>query len=278
MEWGSWNPSTDCNGLCNAGVCISTGCTENWQCSSWGSCSNDNQTRTCTDLNNCGTTIQKPAIFKSCGCEERWQCNWDICKNGYSNPVCTDLNNCGSENNKPQPIKCSNGTLCYLNCSEWSNCNVDYSLEELVMGKYDFNGIKERLCGDGCSVSFNEKQECNMFAAIRAKKVNWCYEDYVEIYDASTDELVSRVKQSTIGNNSKLNIGFMASTKKGYCSYCYDKLQNYDEQGIDCGGSCKECLEIPLDNFDYILWLTIGLWLILIILLLLLSRYYLIKK
>lgn len=29
-----------------------------------------------------------------------------------------------------------------------------------------------------------------------------------------------------------------------YCPWCYDGVKDYDEEGIDCGGSCKECFEI----------------------------------
>jgi len=41
-------------------------CTPNWQCGSWGACSNGQQTRTCTDSNNCGVTTNKPQVAQSC--------------------------------------------------------------------------------------------------------------------------------------------------------------------------------------------------------------------
>ena len=41
-------------------------CSENWQCSEWSSCEDGTQTRTCTDLNDCGTTSNKPAIEQEC--------------------------------------------------------------------------------------------------------------------------------------------------------------------------------------------------------------------
>lgn len=43
-----------------------TTCTENWDCSVWSVCMSNQQTRTCTDLNSCGTTSLKPAITQSC--------------------------------------------------------------------------------------------------------------------------------------------------------------------------------------------------------------------
>ena len=41
-------------------------CVENWSCTEWSECINGTQTRTCTDLNNCGTTINKPPEVQSC--------------------------------------------------------------------------------------------------------------------------------------------------------------------------------------------------------------------
>jgi len=41
-------------------------CQENWQCIEFSECVNGSQTRTCSDLNDCGTTAQKPALTQSC--------------------------------------------------------------------------------------------------------------------------------------------------------------------------------------------------------------------
>jgi len=45
---------------------INPGCTESWTCEDWSVCSGNVQTRTCTDSNNCETTISKPALSQSC--------------------------------------------------------------------------------------------------------------------------------------------------------------------------------------------------------------------
>jgi len=42
-------------------------CTPNWQCGSYEACSpSGTQTRTCNDLNNCGTSLGKPQTSQSC--------------------------------------------------------------------------------------------------------------------------------------------------------------------------------------------------------------------
>ncbi len=42
-------------------------CIENWHCYDWADCINNVQRRACTDLNGCGTTVNKPN--ESQGCE-----------------------------------------------------------------------------------------------------------------------------------------------------------------------------------------------------------------
>jgi len=59
------NPSNTIEGLFIAWQNI-TPCVEDWECSSWSSCSGDTETRICTDLNSCGTTIDKPDETRGC--------------------------------------------------------------------------------------------------------------------------------------------------------------------------------------------------------------------
>jgi len=41
-------------------------CVEDWTCTAWSVCVNNTQTRTCTDENNCGTTVNKPLEEQTC--------------------------------------------------------------------------------------------------------------------------------------------------------------------------------------------------------------------
>ncbi len=52
-------------GLKHSGVKEGT-CSESWSCTDWSACSDGIQTRTCTDLNSCGTANSKPAESQSC--------------------------------------------------------------------------------------------------------------------------------------------------------------------------------------------------------------------
>jgi len=62
-ECDEQTPGTgDCNMQCQ----YTTICTESWQCTTWSACVGSVQTRTCTDSNSCGTTVNKPAESQSC--------------------------------------------------------------------------------------------------------------------------------------------------------------------------------------------------------------------
>lgn len=79
-------------------------CTEDWRCSPWETCTEGTQNRECTDLNSCGTILNKPNLVQNCvpECTEDWSCgNWTDCINSAQTRICTDLNECYTNLNKP---------------------------------------------------------------------------------------------------------------------------------------------------------------------------------
>jgi len=79
-------------------------CDTNWSCSEWNVCLKGQQVRTCRDINQCGTTTDKPETMKSCSsvCTPDWYCGlWSSCSNAQKTRTCTDENNCGVLTNKP---------------------------------------------------------------------------------------------------------------------------------------------------------------------------------
>jgi hypothetical protein len=46
-------------------------CEERWVCSDWSECKNGVQTRSCEDVNNCGTDLNKPLETQPCSEEEK---------------------------------------------------------------------------------------------------------------------------------------------------------------------------------------------------------------
>ncbi len=119
--------------------CIAS-CTSNWQCSDWNpsTCpSSRQQTRTCTDGNNCGVNTGKPAETQSCippTCATNWQCSaWSSCNRLFGGGrqqtrTCTDGNNCGVNTGKPaetQSCSITSRGPCTPDwqCSDWVTCS-----------------------------------------------------------------------------------------------------------------------------------------------------------
>ncbi|HJX50873.1 MAG TPA: hypothetical protein VJ438_05430, partial [Candidatus Nanoarchaeia archaeon] len=222
---------------------------------------------------NCGTENNKPEEQRSCDCTENWECSWSICLVHDSESYaydCIDLNNCGTEDNIPTTRDCaekSYGCDVNWNCTDWGECESYYTLKDLLENR-EITGIQRRECIDtfGCADRVIEKRICNLGIDIKANKTEWCSEIYIEVYDKSTNKLVSRVKESeetsiTGFNLERIDISFLLTSEfTGYCDYCYNGEKDYDEEGIDCGGpNCQECVR-DISFFDWLFWLLILLW------------------
>lgn len=157
-----------------------TACQESWTCSEWSACASGTQTRTCTDINSCGTTFIRPPLSQSCSvnansnanansntntnanansnvnatppCTEQWICTeWLSCIDGQQSRTCTDQAACGTESTRPaltqsctvpipDPAPCTPD----WQCGDWSACTPE--------------GQQQRHCTDrnACSIRGNE--------------------------------------------------------------------------------------------------------------------------
>lgn len=94
-------------------------CQEDWDCTDWSDCVGDNQSRSCTDSNNCGTTVNKPDEAKSCtaslpsscvddpDCDDGDDCTLDKCADG--NCSNTEITSC-EDNDGCCPPTCTHAT------------------------------------------------------------------------------------------------------------------------------------------------------------------------
>ena len=130
-------------------------CTPNWQCSNWSACTGLQQTRTCTDLNNCNTTNGKPLLTQisplcspvitptptptptpNPACTPNWQCGgFGNCVNAQQSRTCTDANNCGTTINEP-PLT--------------QSCNIPY----ITIGKTSITADDASASTYGISINF----------------------------------------------------------------------------------------------------------------------------
>ena len=74
------------------------------------------------------------------------------------------------------------------------------------------------------------------------------------------------MKESEISEESNLNridISFVAAEGKGNCDYCFNKIKDYDEEEVDCGGQyCNKCTK-EAEFTDWESKTTLTLWAVL---------------
>lgn len=130
------------------GNCKSSGeptCTEHWTCGSWTTCNNQQQSRTCYDSNNCGTTNDEPITTQYCqgpipACTES---DWD-----FSDGVCQSTSKkvrsweligyCTGGVNHPsqQLLDCIyNAPACTYTYSGWSACTPSGTQSRTVISQ-----------------------------------------------------------------------------------------------------------------------------------------------
>jgi len=222
-------------------------CKSDWECGEWEACDGEVSHRDCKDLNGCVIPTNSPITAQRCdgACVESWECEWGGCEYGWSSPKCLDLNSCGTSFEVPAKLPCEERGKCIpeVVCSDWSECDVDYDFEDLV-GKdevKEIKGGKSRICVDkkGCVETVKEEAICSISIDIYTKRLERCGYNYIGVYDVLDDSTLAILQEGSAGNNF-LNIYF--DDQDGiYCDYCFDGERNGDEEGIDCGGSCKEC-------------------------------------
>jgi parallel beta-helix repeat protein len=226
---------------------------------------------------------------------------------GEQDPViCPDVNNCPGPQSIEQSRTCvaggdddddddqgedegsfsggdsiPKGCVSNFKCGEWGLCQAVYDLEDIIGEKVLLNGEQTRNCEDlnNCEYDKVERQECDTFKPIFAKKVIRCGEDYIEIYDED-NILISRLKLVN-GIYQRLNVQ-MLFDEFGYCPYCYDGVKNHEEDEIDCqysGVDCPVCsVERPLTKYNYIIVISGLIGLIIICLLFIIWYLVLVRK
>lgn len=126
-------------------------CTESWSCSDWSNCTNNQQTRTCTDANNCGTTNNKPTTSQSClscpsSCDDGNPYTYDYCNETTSFQCAHVLVGCVN-NDGICPLGCTNqnDSDCYILKILETNFEIQSSRKMYVDNNYiylatDFSG------------------------------------------------------------------------------------------------------------------------------------------
>jgi len=257
------------NGLCeNAGCLNDNNCPENYQCTNY-------QCILIGCIANC--------TGKSCG-SDGCGGNCETCSLGY---ICSS-GSC-QEGEPPENISqdilngCKKECDYSYICGEWSDCAADYEIGDLL-GVTSVIGSQTRTCVDkrNCCPSFNENQTCDFKEEVIVESRVWCNQNYTEVKDKH-GTVLARLSSSSTSDKSSYSIDFNVGGE-GYCPYCYDGIQNYDETGIDCGGSCMSCelrQEMLDKKFKLPFWRTtwfVILWLVLLMIALITTAVYILAE
>ena len=162
-------------------------CTEDWDCTSWGECTKEGvQTRSCTDLNSCGTNVNMPKTSKNCTyqCTQDWSCgSWSECVDGTKTRTCNDLNKCNSTENKPYTnISCrsqiKNNCTENWNCTLWSECTDGIISRDCVdLNDCGTNEQKPDTIRNCTNTSCTENWECTDWSAcVEGMRTRTCTE------------------------------------------------------------------------------------------------------
>ncbi len=258
-------------------------CTPSFVCSPISACANGIRELKCEDI-KCGLSTK--VEIAECNldiCISNYNCTeWSSCFNGNVERKCIDLNNCGREEDKPEEIAaCGAGIslapdeFCTpnINCGEFSECQYFDEVRGIFEGDVRVYGVKERSCTDlnNCINNFVEKIPCESLI-----KLEFVSEEIIPTFspqDEFTEECKNNVLTLYLDNkpvshididswieDRKFNTQFVQD-KGAYCSYCYNAIKDGDEEGIDCGGSCKDCIvekNFSMKEFIMPLWIVIG--------------------
>ncbi len=150
---------TVCQYGCASGACLPQPiCTPNWSCGAWSACACGTQTRTCTDLNSCGTTTGRPAISQSCVITELCNGADDDCDGQVDEGFGLGISCDGSDGDL-----CMEGTTTCSGCSDTTGTTA----EVCGGGDEDCDGLTDEdlscgpVCGNGICEAGETCSSCN---------------------------------------------------------------------------------------------------------------------
>lgn len=125
-----------------------------------------------------------------------------------------------------------------LKCGDWSDCQVNYNFESLI-NPDRIEGLEYKSCTDlnKCIPDIIGSRACISKINVTVSTGFWCGREYTEVMDKN-GKIVARLDTKNQSNYLDVNINL----GEDYCFYCYDQKKNYDETDVDCGGSCKSCI------------------------------------
>lgn len=197
-------------------------CPTDWKCSEWSTCSNEQQTRTCTDSNNCGNLFSRPALTQSCE-----KCGDGICSGNEKPSTCSDCKTCDYNNNcdsgetsifcqdcKDDGSGSGGGTTTYIATTSTLTEYYSTSIEKLIK--------QDAICSDTmqCKPKIGYKVECDLSKS----------EDVYNYFYAKCDENAGFVNEIIRG--AFFIFGNIFGDKTDFCVGFADYKSNFNKLGM----------------------------------------------
>jgi len=177
-------------------------------------------------------------------CISNYECGpWSGCVDSLQSRTCTDTA-CSQDDITERTFCETPGERCTpkIECDSWSICEYTGRIDKIFEGKIGFGGAQSRVCRDAnkCGISsFYQYRQCSDEFELKLSPGRECDQNILRVIDPGSDQTIAKINLDRWEQN-KLDLSFVQGERQ-YCPSCYDTTQNNDEEGIDCGGSCRSC-------------------------------------
>lgn len=174
-------------------------------------------------------------------CISEYRCSeWSECQDGFRTRTCSDAN-CGKRDILERSF-CENAECTPdIQCDDWGQCTYTEKTDSLIKGKVSFGGYRSRVCRDAnhCVPSFIQEGSCEDSYALQLSPIEECNEKFLAVIDPSSDRKIAKINLDSFRQN-RLDLSFTQGEVQ-YCPSCFNAIKDTNEEGVDCGGSCKPC-------------------------------------
>ena len=187
-------------------------------------------------------------------CVPEYVCeDWGACIDGVERRTCVDVN-C-EESDITERRLCEGGCVPDVVCGDWSECRDLEGFEDILRRDTKITIFSERTCVDRnqCIEDYNETARCTQ-VPLPSFESNFerreiFGENYFVGVNSETGEPFMMINIDSWQSQGRLDISFVQA-EPSHPRHCYNGRQDGDEDGVDCGGSCKECVEDRFSVFD----------------------------
>jgi hypothetical protein len=165
---------------------------------------------------------------------------WTECQDGFKTRTCVDTA-CGNRDVIERSFCTSARCTPRVECGSWSECTYTEKTDNLIKGKIGFGGYRTRVCDDlnDCIPRFIQEGPCEDSYKLQLSPIEECDQSLLAVIDPVSDRKIAKINLER-WKEGKFDLAFVQGEQQ-YCPSCYNAVKDSNEDGVDCGGSCKPC-------------------------------------